>query len=65
MLQGPGISGSGQARMKQSMSLVLKAKGSAGKEAGSTCGSQSQMSCPDCSPAPVLKMALHQTRLPT
>lgn len=65
MLWGPGISGSGQARMKQPMNLVLKAEGSAGKEAGSTCGSQPQMSCPDCSLAPVLKMALRQTRLPT
>ena len=39
MLRGPGLSGSGQARKKQPMSLVLKAEGSAGKEAGSTCGS--------------------------
>ena len=65
MLLGPGLSGSGQARMKQPMSLVSKAEGSAGKEAGSTCGWQPLMSCPDCSLAPRLKMALRQTRLPT
>lgn len=65
MLRGPGLSGSGQARKKQPMSLVLKAEGSAGKEAGSTCGSQPLMSCPDCSLARLLKVALRQTRLPT
>lgn len=60
-----GLASLEAARMKQPMSLVLKVKGSAGKEAGSTCGSQPLISCPDCSLSPLLKVALRQTRLPT